>query len=85
MRCHVYKSLRKADTYVYLRDAEDFASLPQALRAALGKLHPVLSLDLANTRRLARADIDIVRERLAAQGYYVQLPPTEPGLTARPQ
>ncbi len=85
MQCHVYKSLRKPDAYVYLRQAEDFDCLPQAMRAALGKLKAVMSLDLDRTQRLARADIALVRERLAAQGYFLQLPPAEPGLTARPQ
>jgi hypothetical protein len=85
MQCHVYKSTRKADTYVYLRQTEGFDCLPASLRAALGELRPVLTLDLSQTQRLARVELAMVRERLAAQGYFLQLPPTEPGLTARPE
>ena len=36
MQAYVYKSQRKADTYVYLAARDDFARLPEPLRAQLG-------------------------------------------------
>ena len=76
MHAHVYKSLRKADTYVYLRTRDDFALIPEAVRAPLGELAFVLSLELTPGRRLARADADVVRRNLADRGFHLQLPPT---------
>lgn len=79
MRCFVHKSLRKADTYVYLRES-DGTALPLALRESLEPLQQVLELDLVPTKRLARADTAHVLEALERQGYYLQLPPRrQPG------
>lgn len=76
MHAHVYKSLRKADTYVYLRTRDEFALIPEAVRAPLGELAFVLSVELTPGRRLARADADVVRRNLADRGFHLQLPPT---------
>ena len=38
MQAFVYKSLRKADTYVYLAARDDFTRLPEPLRTQLGDL-----------------------------------------------
>ncbi len=76
MHAHVYKSLRKPDTYVYLRTRDEFALVPDAVRAPLGELVFVLSVELTPGRRLARADADVVRRNLAERGFHLQLPPT---------
>lgn len=78
MHAHVYKSLRKADTYVYLRTRDDFALIPEPVRAPLGELAFVLSVELGPERRLARADVEVVRRNLAERGFHLQLPPTVP-------
>lgn len=75
MRCFVFKSLRKADTYVYLAGREGAGLLPPPLQAALGELQFVMELDLAPGRRLARENPDTVRENLAARGFHIQFPP----------
>ena len=38
MHAFVYKSLRKADTYVYLAVRDDFARMPEALRAHVARV-----------------------------------------------
>lgn len=76
MQAYVYKSLRKADTYVYLAGRDDFARLPPPLLAQLGRLQFVLEVALTPERRLAQADADVVRTNLATRGFHVQLPPT---------
>lgn len=76
MLAYVYKSLKKADTYLYLAKRDDFAGLPEPLRAQLGKLQFVLEVDLAPGRTLAREDPDVVRENLAMRGFHLQFPPT---------
>ena len=49
MHAFVYKSLRQADTYVYLASRDDFARLPPPLRTQLGELRFVLVMDPALT------------------------------------
>ena len=43
MLAYVYKSLKKADTYVYLAGRDDFDRLPEPVRAQLGTLQFVIS------------------------------------------
>jgi uncharacterized protein YcgL (UPF0745 family) len=76
MQAFVYKSQRKADTYVYLAARDDFACLPEPLRAQLGALSFVLEVALTPERKLARQDPAVVRANLAARGFHVQFPPT---------
>lgn len=76
MHAFVYKSLKKADTYLYLAARDDFARLPEPLRGQLGRLQFVLDVDLAPGRRLARENPDVVRGNLAARGFHLQFPPT---------
>lgn len=76
MQAYVYKSLRKADTYVYLSARDDFMRLPEPLRSQLGNLQFVLEVALTPERKLARGDAAVVRENLAQRGFHLQFPPT---------
>lgn len=76
MQAYVYKSLRKPDTYLYLRKQDDFSALPPAVREPLGELVFVLEFALTANRRLARADPAVVLANLQAQGFHLQFPPT---------
>ena len=75
MQTYVYKSLRKENTYVYLRKRDDFAVMPEAVRAPLGELVFVLEVALTPDRKLAREDAAIVRENLSVRGFHIQFPP----------
>lgn len=75
MQAYVYKSLRKADTFVFLAARDDFARLPEPVRAQLGGLAFVLEVALTPGRRLAQSDPEAVRASLAARGFHVQFPP----------
>ncbi|RZA17030.1 MAG: YcgL domain-containing protein [Lysobacteraceae bacterium] len=76
MLAYVYKSLKKADTYLYLAKRDDFAGLPEPLRTQLGTLHFVLEVDLVPGRGLALEDPAVVRANLASRGFHLQFPPT---------
>ena len=78
MLAHVYKSLKKADTYVYLAARDDFARLPEPLRTQLGALQFVLDVELAPGRKLAQEDSAVVKANLATRGFHLQFPPTQP-------
>lgn len=77
MLAHVYKSLKRADTYVYLARRDDFACVPAPLLASLGRLQHVLDVELTPERRLAREDAAIVRGNLAEHGFHLQFPPSD--------
>ena len=75
MHASVYKSGRKPDTYLYLREKDAFAGVPDAVRAPLGALRFVLEVELTPQRRLAQADPAVVRANLERLGYHLQGPP----------
>ena len=75
VHAYVYKSLRKADTFVYLAKRDDFSVVPEPLRTPLGELSFVLEVALTPDRTLAREDAAVVRENLAARGFHIQFPP----------
>ena len=74
MRAYVYKSTRKADTYVFLAERDEGAKLPETLRARLGPLKFVLETDLAPERKLARENPEEVMANLASRGFHLQMP-----------
>lgn len=75
MKCVVYKSRKRGQTYLYLAEKKDFSVLPAALVEMLGALEWVMDLELNPQRRLARANPEEVRKGLRTQGYYLQMPP----------
>ncbi len=77
MRCAIYKSYRKSNTYLYVEKENDFTRVPAGLMALLGRLELVMTLELTPQRKLAQADPAEVCEQLRTQGYYLQLPPSE--------
>ena len=76
MHAYVYKSQRRADTYVYLAERDEFSRLPEPLRTQLGSLAFVLDVELTPDRTLAREDPAQVRENLVARGFHLQFPPS---------
>ncbi|MBD8525814.1 YcgL domain-containing protein [Pseudomarimonas arenosa] len=77
MHCYVYKSLRRAETYVYLAERDAFHKLPAALREPLGRLQFVLEIELTAQRKLARENPEVVRGNLLTHGVHVQFPPKD--------
>ncbi len=75
MQCFVYKSLRRAETYVYLRAVDAVDVLPAPIAEQLGNLAFVIEIDLSTQRKLARENIDEVIVNLNGQGYHLQFPP----------
>ena len=77
MRCHVYASTRKAETYLWLDDPKRLGELPQALGELLGELRFVLEVDLDRARTLPHQDPGQIMDNLDTQGWHLQLPPGE--------
>ena len=76
--CTVYRSGKKAETYLYLAQGRAFEDLPPELRQLFGEPCFVMHLNLGPDRRLARVDTRSVLEHLETNGYYLQLPPEIP-------
>ncbi|MEW6992871.1 YcgL domain-containing protein [Colwelliaceae bacterium MEBiC 14330] len=80
MLCTIYKSARKAQTYLFINKRDDFSEVPEALMKTFGTPQLVTILNLAAKDKLAMADIDKVRTNLKEQGFYLQLPPPQEDL-----
>ncbi len=73
--CWIYRSPRKPEMYLYLREEDDFSCVPDALLSRFGAPAKVMELTLTPERKLAREDINNVMENLRSQGFHLQLPP----------
>lgn len=75
MICYVYRSRRRADTYLYLPRQDDFSAVPDALMRVFGAADFALEFELTPQRRLAQADAGEVLRNLREQGFHLQMPP----------
>jgi len=80
MLCCVYKSSKKAQTYLFINKRDDFAVVPEALMKMFGRPVMVTVINLATKVKLGFADLDKVKSNLIEQGYYLQLTPQEDDL-----
>lgn len=75
MHCYIYKSSRKAETFLFVRAENDFSSVPAPLLEALGMLQKVMDLELTPERKLARGNAAQIMHELRQTGFHLQLPP----------
>ncbi|WP_035341653.1 MULTISPECIES: YcgL domain-containing protein [unclassified Dickeya] len=75
MYCVIYRSSKRDQTYLYVEKKDDFSRVPTALMESFGQPHLVMILPLDGRKTLASADINKVKQSLAEQGFYLQLPP----------
>lgn len=75
MKCFVYKSIKKADSYIYINQKDNFESIPEQLLVLFGKPEFTLEFELTQDRSLAVADAVQVMKSIDEQGYYLQMPP----------
>jgi len=80
MLCAVYKSPKKAQTYLFIQKRDDFSQVPEALMTMFGTPTLVTVVNLATKDKLAFADIDKVKESIVEHGFYLQLPPPQENL-----
>jgi uncharacterized protein YcgL (UPF0745 family) len=74
MICSVYKSTKKADTYLYIAKRDDFSPVPQLLMSTFGRPVFVMMISL-DKRDLSIADKHKVMAKISEQGFYLQIPP----------
>tara|TARA_B110000091_G_C13748951_1_gene446772 strand:- start:547 stop:819 length:273 start_codon:yes stop_codon:yes gene_type:complete len=80
MLCAIYKSPKKANTYLFVKTRDDFSDVPGALMITFGSPILVTLVNLATKEKLGFADLLKVKSKLTEQGYYLQLPPPQVNL-----
>lgn len=75
MLVYVYKSPKKADTFLYVLKKNDFSDVPQALRTTFGTPVFVMVIPLNKRPKLAQVDKQTLLDELNQKGFYLQLPP----------
>lgn len=73
IHCYIYRSERKADTYLYLLEKDDFSVVPEALMKVFGEAEFSFEFDLTPDRRLAKEDSREVYNNLQQQGFHLQM------------
>lgn len=73
MLCHIYRSDRKPDTYLYLSCKDEFSAVPDDLIRVFGAPEFSFSFDLTADKKLAKEEAMTVLANLRAQGYHLQL------------
>ena len=71
--CFIYRSDRKADTYLYLLHKDDFSKVPPELLKVFGEPEFSFQFELSPDRSLAKEDPAEVYANLQQQGYHLQL------------
>lgn len=83
MLCAVYKSVKKDQAYLYVKQRDNFSAVPEVLLKTFGVPVLVTLLNLAKREHLALADIDKVKQQLEQHGFYLQIPPPAENLLAQ--
>lgn len=73
--CSVYRSPKKEGMYVYVRKHDGVDQLPETLLKQFGVPGHVMDLLLTPDKKLAQVNVRDVMAGIAAQGFYLQMPP----------
>ena len=71
----IFRSSRKADTYLYMPATAEFEDLPEVLRKQFGAPIYVMDLVLTPARELAQVDVLQVMQAMTEDGFFLQFPP----------
>lgn len=83
MKCDIYRSEKKEGMYLYVPHPDECAAdaprgvavLPAGLQMAFGRATWVMTLEITESRQLARASGQQVLQSITDKGYFLQLPP----------
>lgn len=75
MNCHIYKSSRTTDMYLFVAQPDDLEKLDPVVLERFGEPLFVMTLDLTDERKLARTDTATVRTNIQRLGFHLQMPP----------
>lgn len=80
--CAVYKSPKKADTYLYIEKRDDFSGVPEALIQTFGTPQYLTVIPLLKYEHIANISRSSFIDKIKKDGFYLQLPPKEKSLLA---
>lgn len=75
MNCHIYKSSRTTDMYLFVAQPDDLERLDPVVLERFGNPIFVMTLDLSDDRQLARTDSKTVLNNIQRLGFHLQMPP----------
>ncbi len=75
MKCSIYRGKRREDHYVYLPEAENFNAIPDAVKRIFGEFVLAMEIELTPETKLANINPSDILEKIAEQGFYLQVPP----------
>ena len=78
MLSYIYRSEKKTDCYLYLKEPIPKFELPDPVKKVVGELHFVMELEIDDQTKLAQSDPKSVLAAMLEQGFYIQMPPKEP-------
>lgn len=73
--CSIYKTRKKAGMYLFVDRLKGLKDLPEALLNQFGTPIHVNDMILTPERKLVRADVQQVMDKIREQGFYLQMPP----------
>jgi len=74
LNCVIYKASKKANTYLFVENENDFSKVPAPLLNLLGILEIVMELEISENTKLAEASTEKVISEIKESGFYLQLP-----------
>lgn len=74
LKCSVYKSLKKDETYVFLDAKDDVSILPKELLDVLGKTEKTMELVLTPEKKMARGNAKMIMQNIVEKGFHLQMP-----------
>jgi len=83
MLCQVFKSPRKEQMYLFVAQQAGLEEVPESLLVSFGEPESIMVIELTPERNLARANAVEVFEAIEAQGFYLQMPPSQAELAAQ--
>lgn len=75
MLCAIFKSIKKPDTYLYVKDRHDLSAVPEALLGMFGKPQFVMLFNLDGAKQLVMSNNEKVKAEILEKGFYLQMPP----------
>ncbi len=73
MQCHIYRSPRKPNSFLYLPEKDDFKNLSDEFFKLFGEPEFSFSFELTADREMAQVEATEVLQSLADNGYYLQI------------
>ena len=78
MQCYVYRSRRKPGSFLFLPIKDEFNRVPETLLKIFGTPEFSFEFELSPVRNLViKADPQEMMKVIQANGFYLQLPPSE--------